>query len=61
LPGRVTRFNGANLTDARLGRTQFAGALYDNNTIFPRGFKPDDAGMAQSGRKSSATHKPRKK
>jgi uncharacterized protein YjbI with pentapeptide repeats len=61
LPGRVTRFNGANLTDARLGRAQFAGALYDNNTIFPRGFKPDAAGMAHSGRKSSATHKPRKK
>ena len=61
LPGRVARFNGANLTDARLGRTQFAGALYDNNTIFPRGFKPDAAGMAHSGRKSSSTHKPRKK
>jgi uncharacterized protein YjbI with pentapeptide repeats len=61
LAGRVARFNGANLTDARLGRTQFAGALYDNNTVFPHGFKPDAAGMARSGRKSSATHKPRKK
>jgi uncharacterized protein YjbI with pentapeptide repeats len=61
LPGRVARFNGANLTDARLGRVQFAGALYDNTTIFPHGFKPDAAGMAHSGRKSSVTHKPRKK
>jgi uncharacterized protein YjbI with pentapeptide repeats len=61
VPGCVARFNGANLTDARLGRTQFAGALYDNNTIFPNGFKPDAAGMARSVRKSSATHKPRKK
>jgi uncharacterized protein YjbI with pentapeptide repeats len=61
VPERVARFNGANLTDARLGRTQFAGALYDNNTVFPRGFKPDAAGMARSVRKSSATHKPRKK
>jgi uncharacterized protein YjbI with pentapeptide repeats len=61
LPGRVTRFQRANLTDARLGRTQFAGALYDSNTIFPHGFKPDAAGMAHSVRKSSSTHKPRKK
>jgi uncharacterized protein YjbI with pentapeptide repeats len=61
LAGRVARFNGANLTDARLGRTQFAGALYDNNTVFPHGFKPDAAGMARSVRKSSATHKPRRK
>jgi uncharacterized protein YjbI with pentapeptide repeats len=61
LPGRVTRFHGANLTDARLGRTQFAGALYDNNTVFPHGFKPDAAGLVPGSRKSSATHKPRRK
>jgi uncharacterized protein YjbI with pentapeptide repeats len=61
LAGRATRFQGANLTDARLGRAQFAGSLYGNNTIFPRGFKPDAAGFVHSRRKSSATHKPRKK
>jgi hypothetical protein len=56
LTGRVARFQGADLTDA-----QFAGVTYDNNTIFPRDFKPDDAGIVPSGRESSATHKPWKR
>jgi hypothetical protein len=51
LPDRPTRFHGANLTDARLGRAQLAGAVYDHNTVFPNGFKPEAAGMVASGGK----------
>ena len=42
---RVTCFDGADLTDARLSGARLAGAIYDENTVFPRGFKPDQAGM----------------
>jgi uncharacterized protein YjbI with pentapeptide repeats len=45
LPDRLTSFRGANLTDARLGGADLKTALYDGDTIFPRGFNPDAAGM----------------
>ena len=54
LPDSPTRFQRANLAEARLRGAQLTGALYDHSTVFPRGFKPDDAGMVVSGRKSPA-------
>jgi uncharacterized protein YjbI with pentapeptide repeats len=42
---RTTRFEGADLSDARLAGARLAGAIYDERTIFPRGFDPDRAGM----------------
>jgi uncharacterized protein YjbI with pentapeptide repeats len=36
---------GADLTDALLGGVDFQGVEYDNLTIFPSGFDPDQAGM----------------
>ena len=49
IPSRPTRFQGADLTDARLRGAQLTGALYDRNTAFPRGFRPEAAGMIVSG------------
>ena len=49
----------AELTGARLRGAQLTGAIYDQRTVFPRGFKPEDAGMVMSLRKSSSTDKPR--
>ena len=46
-PDRPTRFDGADLTDARLEGADLAGASYDADTRFPRGFQPDQAGMVQ--------------
>lgn len=42
---RLTCFRGADLTDARLAGARLSGATYDRRTVFPRGFKPDQAGM----------------
>jgi uncharacterized protein YjbI with pentapeptide repeats len=53
--GRPTCFKGANLTDARLGGARFVGAVYDESTKFPRGFKPEVAGMV-----TTLPRKPRK-
>jgi hypothetical protein len=60
LPGCPARFQGADLTEARLRGAQLTGAVYDQRTVFPRGFKPEAAGMVASLRKSSATYKPRR-
>jgi uncharacterized protein YjbI with pentapeptide repeats len=52
VPGRQTCFYGADLTDAKLGGADLKTALYDSDTRFPRGFKPEAAGMvARSPRK----------
>jgi uncharacterized protein YjbI with pentapeptide repeats len=59
LPECPARFQGADLTGARLRGAQLTGAIYDRRTVFPRGFKPEDAGMVMSLRKSSSTDKPR--
>ena len=44
---RTTCFDGADLSDARLAGAKLVGAIYDERTVFPRGFKPDQAGMIQ--------------
>src|SRR5258708_26240337 len=59
LPDRPARFQGADFDDARLRGPQLTDGLYDQRTERPRGFKPEDAGMVVSARKSSATYKPR--
>jgi uncharacterized protein YjbI with pentapeptide repeats len=52
MPDRPTCFRGADLTDARLTSARLTGAIYDDRTVFPRGFKPDKAGMVfHSGRR----------
>jgi uncharacterized protein YjbI with pentapeptide repeats len=50
-PDRATCFHGADLTDAKLGGADLRGATYDAETRFPRGFRPQDAGMIARRRK----------
>ena len=50
-PHAPTCFNGANLTNARLSGAELEGATYDANTIFPRGFRPEKAGMVMKAKK----------
>lgn len=42
---RPTRFDGADLTDARLGGVDWTGCIYNDETRFPRGFVPQAVGM----------------
>jgi uncharacterized protein YjbI with pentapeptide repeats len=42
---RPTRFDGADLTDAKLGGVDWTGCIYNDETRFPRGFNPGHAGM----------------
>jgi uncharacterized protein YjbI with pentapeptide repeats len=51
LPDRPTCFHGANLADARLGGAALKGATYDARTVFPRGFRPAEAGMVMADRR----------
>jgi uncharacterized protein YjbI with pentapeptide repeats len=50
-PHASTCFHGANLTDARLSGADLTGASYDSRTVFPRGFRPERAGMVRRGEK----------
>ncbi len=43
--GGATCLQGADLTDAILNGAKLAGAQYDGNTRFPKGFSPQSAGM----------------
>jgi uncharacterized protein YjbI with pentapeptide repeats len=54
-PDRPTSFRGADLTDAKLGGADLKTAIYDGETRFPRGFKPEAAGMV-----AAAKRKPRR-
>lgn len=51
LEGRGTCFDGAELSGARLGGADLTGATYNAETRFPKGFRPDAAGMVMSGGK----------
>lgn len=42
---RPTRFDGADLTDAKLGGVDWTGCIYNDETRFPRAFDPRHAGM----------------
>jgi uncharacterized protein YjbI with pentapeptide repeats len=42
---RPTRFDGADLTDARLGGVDLSGCIYDDERRFPRAFNPRNARM----------------
>ncbi|SPP98881.1 protein of unknown function [Bradyrhizobium vignae] len=42
---RLTWFRGADLTGVRLAGARLSGATYDDRTVFPRGFNPNEAGM----------------
>jgi uncharacterized protein YjbI with pentapeptide repeats len=42
---RPTRFDSADLTDARLGGVDLTGCIYNDETRFPRAFNPRNAGM----------------
>jgi uncharacterized protein YjbI with pentapeptide repeats len=54
-PDRPTSFRGADLTGAKLGGADLTAALYDEQTRFPIGFKPQAAGMV-----AAAKRKPRR-
>lgn len=45
LTERPTRFDGADLTEAKLGGVDWIGCVYNDETRFPRGFNPRHAGM----------------
>jgi uncharacterized protein YjbI with pentapeptide repeats len=45
--GGPTHLQGANLDNALLNRTNMIGALYDEATVFPAGFRPKQVGMKQ--------------
>ena len=42
---RPTRFDGADLTEARLGGVDWTGCIYNDDTRFPRAFEARHAGM----------------
>ena len=50
-PHASTCFYGANLTAARLAGADLTGATYDSRTVFPCGFRPEQAGMVRRGEK----------
>lgn len=50
-PDRPTSFRGADLTDAKLGGADLKTAVYDGETRFPRGFKPEAAGMVAAAKR----------
>lgn len=50
IANRETLLLGADLTEARLGGADLKGALYDTDTRFPRGFRPDRAGLVLRSR-----------
>jgi uncharacterized protein YjbI with pentapeptide repeats len=50
-PDRATCFCGADLSEAKLAGVDLRGAVYDAETRFPRGFRPEQAGMVSGRRK----------
>lgn len=59
LPDIVACFNGADLSGARLDGADLKGAIHDAATVFPRGFRPDRAGMVMRHVKSKMRWKDR--
>ena len=47
--GGATQLQGADLTGAVLNHCNLAGAEYDSDTRFPKGFNPESAGMINAG------------
>ena len=46
--GGPTQLQGANFVNAKIGGALFIGALYDEKTLFPRGFDPELNGLVKS-------------
>lgn len=58
---RPTRFDGADLTDARLGGVDWTGCVYNDETRFPRAFNPRNARMIHVKDIDELKRKPKKR